>query len=165
MLSNMESDGADCSRITGPVAPAEAADAMAGIRRSRAWLADRVIAPGWYHPAFGLLAGAAIAEAEARSWALVAWSVVAYTLGCGALGWINQRRVGLAMQYFDAATRAIFAAHVLALAALIALACWLDLDQGVRGAFVAAGVLAVAVTVMFGRWTDRVLRARLQADR
>jgi hypothetical protein len=161
----METEGSGAETSGVPIAPAAAAEAVAAVRRSRAWLADRVIAPCWYHPAFGLLAGAAIAEAEARSWVLVAWSVVAYTLGCGALSWINQRRVGLAMRYFDAATRAIFAAHVLALAALIALACWLDLDLRVRGAFVAAGVLAVAVTVLAGRWTDRVLRARVQAGR
>jgi len=35
----------------------------------------------------------------------------------------------------------------------------------VRGAFAGAGVLAAAVTVLFGRWTDRVLRARLRAGR
>jgi hypothetical protein len=161
----MESEGFDRSHRTGPIASSDAADAMAAIRRSRAWLADRVIAPGWYHPAVGLLTGAAIAEGEARSWALFAWSVVLYTLGCGALSWINQRRVGLAMKYFDAATGAIFAAQVLTMAALIALACWLDLARGVRGTFVAAGVLAVALTVLFGRWTDRALRARMQAGR
>lgn len=150
---------------TSSVAPAEAAGAMAVIDRSRAWLADRVIAPGWYHPAFGLLAGAAIAEAEARSWTVFAWSLVAYTVGCGALMWFNQRRVGLVMRYFDAATRAIFTANVLTLATLIALACWLDLNRGVRGAFLVAGVLAVPVTVLFGHWTDRVLRARVRAGR
>jgi hypothetical protein len=46
---------------------------------------------------------------------------------------------------------------------VIAIACWLDLDRGTRGAFLAAGVLAVPLTVVFGRWTDKLLRARLQA--
>ena len=110
-----------------------------------------------------MLAGGAIAEADAHSWVLFAWSVVAYTVAYCALMWLNQRRVGLSMAYFDCRTRVIFACNVLALSALIALACWLDLDRGLRGAFVAAGVLAVPLTVSFGRWTDRVLRARLQA--
>jgi hypothetical protein len=142
--------------------PETAASAISAIAGSRSWLADRVIAPRWFHPALGLLAGGAIAEADARSGVLFAWSVVAYTVGCGALMWLNQRRVGVSMAYFDCQTRAIFAGHVVAMSALIALACWLDLDRGIRGAFVVAGVLAVPLTVSFGRWTDRVLRARLQ---
>jgi hypothetical protein len=149
----------------GRIAADEALAAMAAIKGSRAWLTDRIIAPAWYHPAFGVLAGATIAVGEARSWALVAWSVVAYTVGCGALMWLNQRRVGLVMRYFDTRTRAIFAAHVLTVSALIALACWIELDHGVRGAFLVAGVLAAAVTVGYGRWTDRVLRTRLRAGR
>lgn len=111
----------------------------------------------------GLLAGGLIAEAEVRNWSLFAWSVVACTVGCGALSWWNQRRVGVAMKYFDTCTRAVFAAHVLALGGLAAAACWLGLDRGVHGAFLAAGVLAVPLTVVSGRWTDRLLRARLRA--
>lgn len=142
--------------------PGEAASSLSAIDCSRSRLADRVIAPGWYHPAFGLLAGGVIAEGEIRSWALFAWSVAAYTVGCGALMWRNQRRAGVTMQYFDPCTRAVFAAHVLALGGLAVIACWLGLDRGVHGAFLAAGVLAVPLTVVVGRWTDRLLRARLQ---
>jgi hypothetical protein len=160
----MESIG-DQGGIPAGIAPDQAASAIAAIDASRSWLADRIIAPGWYHPAFGVLAGGAIAEAEARSWALFAWSVVAYTLGCSALMWLNQRRVGVAMKYFDACTRTIYIGHVLTVSALIAIACWLDLDRGMRGAFLVAGVLAVPVTVVSGRWADTVLRARLRAGR
>ena len=145
------------------VAPGEAVGSLSAVDGSRSWLADRIIAPGWYHLAFGLLAGGAIAEAEIRNWALFAWSVAAYTAGCGALMWWNQRRVSLTMNYFDACTRAVFAAHVLALGGLVAIACWLGLDLGVHGVFLAAGLLAVPITVVSGRWTDRVLRARLLA--
>ncbi len=160
----MESDAPE-DRASPPIEVAEAAGAMAAIAGSRAWLADRIIAPRWYHPAFGLLAGAAIAEAEARSWAVFAWSVAGYVVGCGALQWFNQRRVGLVMRYFDARTSAVFAAQVLTLGVLIALACWLDLDRGVRGAFLLAGALALPVIVLFGWWTDRLLRARLRRGR
>jgi hypothetical protein len=59
----------------------------------------------------------------------------------------------------------VFAAQVLTLSALVAVACWLDLDRGRRGAFLVAGVLAVAITIVFGRWTDRALRADFQARR
>ena len=147
------------------VAPGEAAIAISAIGSSRGWLADRIIAPGWYHPASGLLAGGVIAEAEIRSWLLFAWSVAAYAAGCSALMWWNQRRAGIAMKYFDARTRAVFAGHVLTLSGLIAVACWLGLDRGMPGAFLAAGVLAVPLTVIFGHWTDRLLRARVQAGR
>jgi hypothetical protein len=145
------------------MAPGEAARALSAIDGGRSWLADRIIAPSWYHLAFGLLAGGVIAEAEIRSWTLFAWSVAAYTAGSGALMWWNQRRVGVAMRYFDARTRAVFAGHVLALSALVAFACWLGLDRGAHGVFLAAGVLAVPLTVGSGRWTDKLLRARLQA--
>jgi hypothetical protein len=161
ILSIMEShQGPDFTRAE--IAAGDAASAISAIDGSRSWLADRIIAPGWYHLAFGVLAGGAIAEADARSWVLFAWSVVAYTLACGALMWWNQRRAGVAMTYFDARTRAVFASHVLVLSALIATACWLDLDRGTHGAFLAAGVLAVPLTVVFGRWTDKLLRARLR---
>ena len=152
----------DPGRADAAITPGEAASSLSAIDGSRSWLADRVIAPAWYHPAFGLLAGGALAEAEIRSWALFAWSVAAYTAGCGALMWWNQRRVSLTMNYFDACTRAVFTAHVLALAGLAAAACWLGLDRGVHGAFLAAGVLAVPLTVVSGHWTDRLLRTRLQ---
>lgn len=157
----MESDG-DSSRAAAEIAPGKAVSALAAIDDSRSWLADRMIAPGWYHLAFGLLAGGVIAEAEIRSWMLFAWSVVAYTAGCSALMWWNQRRVGVAMKYFDACTRAVFACHVLTLAGLTAIACWLGFDRGTPFVFMAAGVLAVPLTVVFGRWTDNLLRARLQ---
>jgi hypothetical protein len=153
------------NRTAAEMAPGEASSAMSAVDGSRSWLADRVIAPGWYHVSFGLLAGGVIAEAEIRSWVLFAWSVAAYTAGCGALMWWNQRRVGVAMKYFDACTRAVFAGHVLALSGLIVIACWLGLDRGIHGAFLAAGVLAVPLTVVSGRWTDKLLRARLQVSR
>ena len=161
MASDEDRDRAAAAEI----APDEAAAAISAISGSRSWLADRIIAPGWYHLSLGLLAGGAIAEAEMRSWVLFAWSVAGYTVGCGALMWMNQRRVGVAMRYFDACTRAVFAGHVLTLSMLIAVACWLDLDRGTPGAFLAAGVLAVPLEVAFGRWTDHLLRARLQAGR
>jgi hypothetical protein len=156
---------------TGPngaaaeMAPGDATAALSMIHASRDWLADRIIAPGWYHVAFGLLAGSAIAEAELRSWVLFAWSVVAYTAGCATLLWWNHRRVGVAINYFDTRTRAVYYGHVLTLSGLIAIASWLELSRGTHGAFVAAGVLAIPLTVVFGRWTDRLLRARLQASR
>jgi hypothetical protein len=153
----MESDG-----TSAEISPDEATGAIALIDGSRSWLASRVIAPGWYHPAFGLLAGGLIAEGEARSWALFAWSVVGYTIACGALAWVNQRRVRLQMSYWFLRTRLIFAAQILTLGLLAATACWLDLGHGVRGLFLAAGALAAVATVAFGRWTDRALRAHLR---
>ncbi len=152
-------------RPAAGMAPGEAASAMSAVDATRSWLAGRIIAPGWFHLAFGVLAGGTIAEAEIRNWVLFGWSVVAYTASCGALAWWNQRRVGVAMEYFDCRTRAVFAGHVLALSGLIAIACWLGLDRGAHGAFLAAGALAVPLTVAFGRWTDKLLRARLQASR
>ena len=116
---------------------------MVAIDDLRAWLADRLIAPRWYHPAFGVLAGALIAVAETR----------------------NRRRVGVAVKYCRSRVSVIIAAQVLTPSALVAVACWLDLDRERRGAFLVAGVLAVAITIVFGRWTDKALRADFQARR
>jgi hypothetical protein len=112
-----------------------------------------------------VLAGALIAVAETRNWPLFYWAVAGYSAGCGALMWMNQRRVGVAVKYFRRRVSIVFAAQVLTLSALVAVACWLDLDRGRRGAFLVAGVLAVAITIVFGRWTDRALRADFQARR
>jgi hypothetical protein len=57
-------------RPAAEMAPGEAASAISAIDASRSWLADRIIAPGWFHLAFGVLAGGTIAEAEIRSWML-----------------------------------------------------------------------------------------------
>src|ERR1700761_9135993 len=151
-------------RDAAGVAAGEAASALAAIGASRSWLSERVIAPCWFHPAFGLLAGAAIAEGEVRSASLLAWSVAAYTVACGTLMWWNQQRAGVAVRYFDWRTRAVYAAHVLALAGLVAAACWLGIGRDVHGAFLAAGTAAGPLTVASGRWTDRLLRARLRAS-
>ena len=159
----MESHSGPGSEAAG-LATGEAATALAAIGASRSWLSDRVIAPCWFHPAFGLLAGAVIAEAEIRSVMLFAWSVAVYTIACGALMWWNQQRVGVAIQYFDWRTRAVYAAHVLALTGLIAAACSLEFSREIHGAFLAAGILAVPLTIVFGRWTDRLLQVRLQAS-
>ena len=163
MLSVMESNGNEPVTVSAVISPEEAISAMAAIGDRRAWLADRLIAPCWYHPAAGVLAGALIAVGETRNWPLFYWAVAGYSAGCGALMWVNQRRVGVAVKYFRRRVSTVFAAQVLTLSSLVALACWLDLDRGRRGAFLVAGVLAVAITIVFGRWTDRALRADFQA--
>jgi hypothetical protein len=84
MPSTMESEE-EPGRAGAAMTPDAAASSRSAIGGSRSWLADRAIAPCWYHPAFGLLAGGVIAGAEIRNWALFAWSVAAYTAGCGVL--------------------------------------------------------------------------------
>lgn len=164
MESHTESHGVPGRNVAG-TASGEAAQALSAIEGSRSWLAGRLIAPWWYHLAFGLLAGGAIAEGEARSWLLFGWSLAAYTVGCGALMWWNQRRVGVTMHYLDGCARVVFGAHVLIVAALVTVACWLGLGRGIHGVFLAAGLLAVAGHLLFGRWSDSVLRARVRAGR
>jgi len=143
------------------VGPAEAAEALAAAARSRSWLADRAIAPWWYNPVFGALNGGLIAVAAARSTELFAWSVVAYTIVCGALMWWNQRRVGVWIQHHRGWENVVFVGQVLALGMVATLACWLGLGRGLTWAFFAAGVLAIALTMAFGKLTETVLRAKL----
>jgi hypothetical protein len=148
--------------LEGEVGSSEAAAALASIGRSRSWLADRAIAPWWYHPAFGALNGALLAVGAARNSMLLTWSVVAYTFACGALMWWNQRRVGVWIRHHQGWENVAFIGQVSALAGLVALACWLGLARGLTAAFPAAGAAALLVTVAFGKVTDVVLRARLE---
>ncbi len=144
------------------VGPGEAAAALAAVGESRSWLADRATAPWWYHPMFGAFNGGLIAVGAARSAVLFSWSVVGYTFACGALMWWNQQRVGVRIQHHRGWENVVFIGQVLALAVVAGLACWLGLAQGLRVAFLAAGALALLLTVAFGKLTDVVLRARLQ---
>jgi hypothetical protein len=171
-LSTMESDRPsreprwDHASDMGPgdaVSQSDAAAALAAAHESRSWLADRAIAPWWYNPMFGVLNGGLFAVAAARSTVLFAWSVVGYTLACGALGWWNQRRVGVWIQHHHGWENVVFIGQVLALGVVAALACWLGLARGLTWAFFAAGALALVLTVAFGKATDAVLRAKLMA--
>lgn len=167
----MESDGSSGAPRWVPslgmgrrdnVGAGEAADALNAVRESCAWLADRAIAPWWYHPMFGALNGGLIAVGAARSTVLFGWAIVGYTFACGALMWWNQRRVGVWIQHHRSWENVVFMGQVLALAVVAGLACWLGLVQGLTTAFLVAGALALFVTVAFGKVTDVVLRARLE---
>jgi hypothetical protein len=124
-----------------------------------------VIAPRWYHPALGLCAGALIAVAETRDWTLFFWAVAGYTVACGALQWVNQRRAGVWIRNFQGRRGLAFAMEALTLSGLVGVACWLEFGMGVRGAFLLAGILAVPLEVAFGRLTDGLIRAQLRVAR
>jgi hypothetical protein len=147
------------------IGSSEAAAALAGAETSREWIANRVIAPGWYHPALGVCAGALIAIAETRDWPLFYISAGVYTVVTGALLWANQQRAGAWVAWYRGRSGVVFTAQIAALAVLAVCACWLDLGQGMRGTFVVAGVIAVPLLVVFGRWSDSVLCARLRSAR
>jgi hypothetical protein len=172
ILSIMESDpfsraprlgSAPQMRPEDAVGPSEAAANLAAAHESRSWLADRAIAPWWYNPIFGALNGGLISMAAARSSVLFAWSVVGYTFACGALMWWNQRRVGVWIQHHHGLENVVFIGQVLALGGVAGLACWLGLAHGLIWPFFVAGALALVLTVVFGKVTDTVLRAKLVA--
>lgn len=144
------------------IGPAQAAAAIGSAASSREWLARRVIAPRWYHPALGLGAGALISLAETRDWTLFFWAVAGYTVACAVLQWVNQRRAGVWIRDFQGRRGLVFAMEVLALGGLVGVACWLEFGMGVNGAFLVAGVSAVAVEVGFGALTDSLIRAQLR---
>lgn len=147
------------------IGPVEAAAAIGRVESSREWLANRVIAPGWYHPALGVLAGALIAIGETRNWALFYWGVGGYSVACGALMWVNQRRAGVWIGSRRGKAGLLFAGEVAALILLVGLACWLDLGRGLRGTLLVAAAMAVLLEVGFGRWIDAAIRTQLRAAR
>jgi len=140
-----------------------AEDGLATAAGGRVWLAQRLVAPWWYHPCLGLLAGVLIAVGEARSGTLFAWAVVGYSIGCGVVMSANQHRVGVSIRYFDRAMTSVFIAQVLCMALVAVAACWLEFTRGLHGVFVVAGPCEFVITVAFGHWSDRVLGQRIEA--
>ena len=67
------------------------------------------------------------------------------------------------MRYFDARSSAVFAVEVIGVAAVVVLACWLGLAEHHDWAFPIAAFVSFFIVVGCGRWTDRLLRARLRA--
>lgn len=146
------------------VGPHQAAAALESIGESRAQVADRLVTPVWYHPMLGVLAGGLIASAEARRWWVFLSALVVYAVGCGVLVssyrkltglWVSGRRRGPAGR--------VSMWLVAALYAVAGLAALFDLALGVRGAFVAGGVVAVGLVVVLGRRFDEALRSELRA--
>ena len=138
-------------------------DGLAAVTGGRAWLARRLVAPCWYHPCLGVLAGGLVAVGEGRNGTLFAWAVVCYSIGCGAVMWVNQHRVGVSIRYFDRAMTSVFIAQVLCMALVAVAACWLEFTRGLHGAFLVAGLCEFMIVIAFGHWSDSVLRRRIEA--
>ena len=149
-------------RAAAEMVPGNAASALSAIDDSRSWLAFRMVAPGWYDLALGLLAGGVIAEAAIRSLMLFAcrWSPTrpAAVRLCGGTSAVGRRDEVLRCLHASRLRRPCADPGRAGRDRLLARP-----RSRTHGVFLAAGVLVVPLTVVFGRWTDKLLRARLQA--
>ena len=144
--------------------PDEAAAALGLVSSSRSQLADRLVTPGWYHPAFALLGATAVLGYGTGSRVLGALGVVVFTAGAGVLigayrrltgVWVSGHRAGPAKRY------AVAGGLVLGIGMLASLGA-----RAQTGGLLPSALLAVAVAVLLvllGRRYDVVLRADLRA--
>lgn len=142
----------------------EAVEALGQVEAGRGQMADRLITPVWYHPALGLLVGGLIASAEWRSLAVTGSAFLVYSVGIGVLVSSYRRLTGIWVSGFrrgPAGRVSVLLAGVLYVIAGIA--AILDLGLGLRGAFVAGGVLATVAVIVLGRRFDAALGAELRA--
>jgi hypothetical protein len=142
----------------------EAGAALMAVQKQRSAVADRLVTPWWYHPCLGVLAGVIIAVQAAHSPAATAIGVGVAVAGMGFLSasyqritgvWVSGCRRGRAGRI----TLALVASYV----ALLVAAGALDYGLGQRWAYVAAGAVAVVVTVVLGHRFDEVLREELRS--
>jgi hypothetical protein len=141
----------------------EATEALAQVETGRSKIAERLITPVWYHPVLGLLVGGLIASAEWHSLAVAGSAFLVYAVGIGVLVSSYRRLTGIWVSGFrrgPAGRVSVLLAGVLYVIAGIA--AILDFGLGLRGAFVAAGAIAVVAVVVLGGRFDEALRAELR---
>ncbi|MGW2151018.1 hypothetical protein ACWCOT_42395 [Nonomuraea bangladeshensis] len=139
-------------------------DGLSAIAEARAALADRLTAPWWYQPSYGLLLAGCVLAFGFGGTAVRIGSVMLLLAGCAALIHAYRRRTGFWVSGFDAgpAGRWIGAAGavtVLAVAAAPALAA----PAGPRWPVWCLAVAAFAAIMILGRRFEAALRAQLRA--
>lgn len=141
-----------------PDSPAEALRAVQGAREE---LARRVVAPWWYHPAFGLVVGGMLAV-QAAPGAVRIPVVLALAVCVGVLAAVYQRLTGVKVNGYRAGRTRRPTLITLAVAAVVYLTTlWFATVRGVPAAFVVGGIVLAVVFTVFGRRWDAAYREEL----
>ncbi|MFC4587651.1 hypothetical protein [Sphaerisporangium corydalis] len=133
------------------------------IAEARAAIADRLVTPWWYHPAFGLLLAGCVLAAGLGGTAVKIGSVVLLLTGSAALTRAYRRLTGLWVSGLEAGPAgrwigALGAVTVLAVAAALGIGALTD----VRWPVWCLAVAGYAATIVLCRRFDLALRAHLR---
>lgn len=140
--------------------PGEALRLIAGTRSD---LADRLITPWWYHPAFALLVGAFVASFAFDSTLVTCIALGLYLGGISALMNAYRRKTGVWVNGWRAGRASRLGVLIGVLTGVAIVGSVVLANLGVEIAPVLAGVLLVPALVLLGRRFDDVLRADLRA--
>jgi len=151
--------------MTDPTA-AETASMLAEVRAANAELARRAVAPVWYHPALGLLAGGlAVVQAADPPWAGVYYA--AFSLGLLLLVAAYKKHTGLWVSGFrPGRTRTVAIALSVLLVGILLGTSVLARLGGVVWAPYAGGALVTILTTAAGfAWEAALRRDLAEGDR
>jgi len=141
----------------------ERREALAAIAAANRRMADQAKAPGYYHPALGLLAGGAVAVQEAT----LPWRLAYYVVLVAALALLARayrRKTGLWIPGYRAGrTRWVAVSAATLFVALTLGALWLTTETHVHGAAMAAGGLVAVLVAAAGYFWERAYRRDLGA--
>jgi hypothetical protein len=142
--------------------PAEAAEALAAMRRSRAELAAAADCPPERHMAFAaLLGGVVAAQAASGYWVMVIEAVLAVGVGL-VVAWDRQRTGMFINGYRAGRTRPLTFTLLGITFALGALGVWLKWERGIARAPVACGVVVAFGAYFASAWWQAIYRRELQ---
>lgn len=137
---------------------------LAEVRAANAELAKRAVAPIWYHPALGLLAGGYVAIQAAPIPAQLVYFAV-FLLGLAGLVYAYRRKTGMWISGLRAGrTRWVAAALAVAMVATFGIAAWLERRVGIHGAFLVGGVVIAVITTVQGFVWEAAFRRDLRED-
>ncbi|NHC15233.1 hypothetical protein [Motilibacter deserti] len=146
---------------------AEAEQLLRMVAQTQAQAADRVVTPGWYHPALGLLLALVVAAMGAHNVMLLSPVLAVFVVGIALLVTAYKSQAGVWVGGTASGPRAKRLQQVMlvAIAGLLAVAAVLDHGLGHRWAWPAAAVLVVPLVVVLGRRYDAVYRAEMRTPR
>jgi hypothetical protein len=132
--------------------------ALAAIADQRRGAAERLVTPWWYHPALGLLVGGFVAARAFDSPLVQVLTLVVFFVALALLVQLYRRRTGVWITGY----RRGAAGRVTALLVAVYLAAIFGayLVEGV-GAFLAAGAVIAAATVVLGHRFDAAVQEEL----
>ena len=143
----------------------DAREALREVAAQRRLAGDRLVTPRWYYPVLAVLAGGALASVSSHSVPVVIVAAVVYFAGITALVIAYRRINGVWVSGLRRGPAGWVGVRLVVLVEAVTLAgLALEFGAHLRGACVAAGVVAAVLIIRLGRRFDETLRAELQDE-
>ncbi|PYY49439.1 hypothetical protein [Curtobacterium sp. MCBD17_023] len=143
---------------------ARAREALAAVEATRAYVADRLVTPWWYHPTLGLLTAAYLVGYTLGGTVVRMSVLIAFFVGLGALVSVYRRRTGVWVSGHraGAATRWAVAMGVSAVVVVVT-AMVVHAATGLLWPVWAGAAVLFVLIVALGRRFDARLRSELRS--